>query len=88
MLTYIMISENTKNQLKKYTNKTISIPFWADSKMWYKIDNLKELRSKYNLPQDSFIVGSFQRDTEGHDLVSLSFPKVLTDLPKLLKLKR
>jgi len=83
---YHVISENTKNQLKKYTNKTIiSIPFWADSKMWYKIDNLKELRSKYNLPQDSFIVGSFQRDTEGHDLVSPKLSKGPDRFIKIIK---
>ncbi len=83
---YHVISENTKNQLKKYTNKTIiSIPFWADSKMWHKIDNLKELRTKYNLPQDSFIVGSFQRDTEGHDLVSPKLSKGPDRFIKIIK---
>ena len=33
------------------------------------------MRSKYNLNEDSFIIGSFQRDTEGKDLKS----------PKLIK---
>ena len=30
--------------------------------------NKKMLKKKYDIPKDSFLVGSFQRDTEGKDL--------------------
>ena len=35
----------------------------------------KELRSKYNIDQESYLVGSFQRDTEGADLKSPKLSK-------------
>jgi len=37
--------------------------------------NKKELRNRYKFDEKDFLVGSFQRDTEGHDLIS----------PKLIK---
>ena len=37
--------------------------------------NKKELRNRYKFDEKDFLVGSFQRDTEGHDLMS----------PKLIK---
>ena len=43
------------------------------------------------MPQDSFLVGSFQRDTEGHDLISPKLekgPDLLADYLEDLKSKR
>ena len=37
-----------------------------------KQDNVLE---KYNLPKNKFFIGSFQRDTEGHDLISPKLSK-------------
>ena len=37
----------------------------------------KELRRKYNIAQESYLVGSFQRDTEGADLKSPKLSKGL-----------
>ena len=39
------------------------------------IEDKKFLRKKFGVAEDSFLVGSFQRDTEGSDLIS----------PKLIK---
>lgn len=73
---YHVISENSKKQLKKYTKKKIiSIPFWADSNMWFPISNKTQLKTKLNIPTDKFILGSFQRDTEGSDLVTPKLSK-------------
>lgn len=73
---YHVISENTKNQLKNLTNKKIvSLPFWVDQNIFYFIEEKNKLRSKYNFLQDEYLIGSFQRDTEGSDLKS----------PKLIK---
>ena len=66
----------TKEQLQKLTNKKIiSIPFWINQKNYFYIDDKKELREKLGFSTSDFLVGSFQRDTEGHDLKS----------PKLIK---
>ena len=66
---YHVISNNTMAQLEKLTSKKIeSIPFWVNKNNWFEIEDKDYLRKKYNLPIDSFIVGSFQRDSEGKDL--------------------
>ena len=71
-----VISENTKKTLRNLTNKPIyKIPLWIDSKKFFYIKNKVELREKYDIPPASYVVGSFQRDTEGSDLKS----------PKLIK---
>ena len=73
---YHVISENSKRQLSKYTNKKIiSIPFWADSKMWFEIQDKNIIKKNLGIPADSFIIGSFQRDTEGSDLHSPKLSK-------------
>tara|TARA_Y100000389_G_C17436150_1_gene505669 strand:- start:65 stop:988 length:924 start_codon:yes stop_codon:yes gene_type:complete len=73
---YHVISLKTKKQLASVTDKEIIyIPFWVNSKIWFEIKNKTELREKYGIKKNSFVVGSFQRDTEGKDLVS----------PKLIK---
>jgi glycosyltransferase involved in cell wall biosynthesis len=73
---YHTISNKTKDDLEKITDKPIySIPLWVNQNIWYFIKNKNELRKKYNFEENDFLVGSFQRDTEGKDLFS----------PKLVK---
>ena len=73
---YHVISLKTKEELQKLTNKEIVyIPFWSDQNEWFEIQDKISIRKKYNIPIDSYVVGSFQRDTEGKDLKS----------PKLIK---
>jgi len=73
---YHTISKKSKIEIQKLTSKKIvSIPFWINENIFFPIENKSNLRSKYNLQENSFIIGSFQRDTEGKDLKS----------PKLIK---
>ena len=71
-----MISKKTYNQIKDITNKPINvIPFWVNQKIWFDINDKESLRSKYSFEKDSFLVGSFQRDTEGKDMISPKLSK-------------
>lgn len=73
---YHTISQKSYDSLKKLTNKKIyNIPFWVDPKKWFYIVEKEELRKKYGFSHNDYLVGSFQRDTEGKDLIS----------PKLIK---
>lgn len=73
---YHVISKKTESQLKKLTNKKItSIPFWINDKLFFHVQNKKKIRQEFGFQQDDYLVGSFQRDTEGSDLLS----------PKLIK---
>ena len=73
---YHVISPKVKQQLENLTDKPVTyIPFWVNQNLWFEINEKEFLRNKYNVSEDSFLVGSFQRDTEGSDLIS----------PKLIK---
>tara|TARA_X000000368_G_C23055472_1_gene723639 strand:- start:2770 stop:3693 length:924 start_codon:yes stop_codon:yes gene_type:complete len=74
--TYHTVSYKTKKQLETLTNKDIFvIPFWINQENFYEINNKDSLREKYRINKSSFVVGSFQRDTEGSDLVSPKLSK-------------
>lgn len=73
---YHVITEKSKNELQKITSKPIFVSeFWLNQKLFFQIKDRGKLREKYNLSSKDFLIGSFQRDTEGKDLVS----------PKLIK---
>ncbi len=75
---YHTVSLKTADVLSGYTNKPITpITFWVNENIWkVTSDTTNTLRRKHNLPDEkNILVGSFQRDTEGHDLIS----------PKLVK---
>ena len=88
---YHVPCEKTKLQIANLTNKQIyDFPFWTNSKMWQQLDK-KICRSNLSLPDDKFIIGSFQRDTEGSDLISPKLekgPDLLVDtIEKISKTK-
>jgi hypothetical protein len=61
-----VICEKVYYDLKKLTNKPILISnFWINENIFYNIPNKNILREKYNIPKNSYCIGSFQRDTEG-----------------------
>ena len=73
---YHVISLKTKKQLQTLTEKEIiSIPLWINQNNWFHIEKKDNLRNEFNFNKSDYLIGSFQRDTEGHDLIS----------PKLIK---
>lgn len=73
---YHVISKKTKEQLLRLTEKKIiSIPFWVDNNLWFEKPNKSQIKKSYGFNDEDFLVGSYQRDTEGYDLKS----------PKLIK---
>ena len=65
---YHVISNKTAEQVAKLTDKKITkLPFWLNTNIWFEISEKKLLREKYNLNESDYIIGSFQRDSEGHD---------------------
>ena len=50
------------------TKKPIFVqPFWVNNNLWKHMDKQKA-REELDISKDLFLIGSFQRDTEGHDL--------------------
>ena len=73
---YHATSIKTMEQLKKITNKEIlHEPYWINPENWFEIENKENLRSKFKIDDSVFTIGSFQRDSEGHN----------PNLPKLSK---
>lgn len=65
---YLTYNEDTKALIKKLSKKPVKIiSHWINSKIWKKIDSL-DSKKKLKLPENKFLIGSFQRDTEGFDL--------------------
>jgi len=73
---YHSISDKTTEQLVNLTTKKITtIPFWINQNIFFEIKDNHYLKEKYNLSSKSFLIGSFQRDTEGKDMVSPKLSK-------------
>jgi len=73
---YHVYNEHTLEFIKKFTKKPIHlIEYWANQKIWNLSGERKEFRTKYQLPLDGYLVGSFQRDTEGKDLITPKLEK-------------
>ena len=73
---YHSISNKTTNQLSKYTNKKIiTIPFWVNQNIWFEIKKQRTAQEKYSFSNQDYLIGSFQRDTEGFDLKSPKLSK-------------
>ena len=65
---YLTYTEETKDLINNISSKPVTIiPHWINTELWKEEEKI-ECRKKLNLPQDKFIIGSFQRDTEGNDL--------------------
>jgi glycosyltransferase involved in cell wall biosynthesis len=48
---------------------------WVNGNLWKRLENKKEIRREFGIHDDEFVIGSFQRDTEGHDLKSPKLEK-------------
>jgi hypothetical protein len=73
---YHVYNQNTFDFVRSLTNKPVYlIPYWANQKIWKKTHSQDFLRMKYGLPINSYLIGSFQRDTEGSDLKSPKLEK-------------
>ena len=73
---YHAISEKTREQLERLTDKKIIVtPFWLNQNNFFHIKDSISLKKKYGFRNEDFLIGSYQRDTEGADLVSPKLSK-------------
>jgi glycosyltransferase involved in cell wall biosynthesis len=75
---YHVPCQKTKEQLEKLSDKPIWIqPFWVNHRIWRSISesDVNAVRKQMGLDDTHVLIGSFQRDTEGHDLVSPKLEK-------------
>lgn len=73
---YTVYNQRVYDFIRPLTTKPIHlIPYWANQNIWLPTGSREELRKKHGLPTDTYLIGSFQRDTEGHDLKSPKLEK-------------
>ena len=73
---YHVPNEHTRSFIERYTKKPIiTIPYWANQNIWGVTSTRDDLRIKFGIPSDAYVIGSFQRDTEGSDLRSPKLEK-------------
>jgi len=73
---YHVPCEKTRIQVAEHTNKKIfTIPFWVNQNIWKDLGDRISLRKKYGCNNNDYLIGSFQRDTEGSDLISPKLEK-------------
>jgi len=95
------ICKKTTNQVKKIINnkkKIIQESFWVNNLIFKDIiennnRRLTRLKLKYRIPIDHFIIGSFQRDTEGASIRTGNYkpklskgPDILLNIAKLIRI--
>ena len=72
---YHVPCKKTKAFISNFTIKPIEvISYWCNNDLFKSYDKI-EMKKRFNLPEDHFIVSSFQRDTEGSDLISPKLEK-------------
>lgn len=63
---YHAICDKSFLSIKKISKKAIVIAnFWINERVFFEIKDKKSLRQKYHIPLNAFVIGSFQKDTEG-----------------------
>jgi glycosyltransferase involved in cell wall biosynthesis len=76
---WIMRSHRARQQFDDLGLETQLIPYIYDTSKFYPLpkhhESIKKVREDWNIPKDCYLIGSFQRDTEGKDLIT----------PKLVK---
>ena len=77
---YHTICEITKAAIQTFSRKEIFVqPFWVNENVWKPLENKVNLRRKHGIDPSCYLIGSFQRDTEGNGIKDGVF------LPKLEK---
>lgn len=83
---YHVPNEHTFNDVSNLTKKPVHIvPYWANDAAWIRFPSSyrNQLRMRHGVPIDAYVVGSFQRDTEGASIATGGFAPKLEKGPDL-----
>lgn len=88
---WIVMSRRAKRMLENFGLDGYYVPYPINLEKFHKIDKsilkLEKFRKKYKIPTDKYLIGSFQRDTEGADLITPKYmkgPDVFFEIVKAL----
>jgi glycosyltransferase involved in cell wall biosynthesis len=86
---WIAHSTGAKAELEEYGLKVLPIPYILDNKKFFPLakncQEVQDIYTNWKIPRDTYLIGSFQRDTEGADLSSpklVKGPDIFLDIVK------
>lgn len=86
---WLSCTDRESETLERLGLRHAYVPFIVDPQLFRPLQgDVADLRRRYGLPPDAYLVGSFQRDTEGHDLRSpklVKGPDVFAETLRLLR---
>ncbi len=86
---WITRTTQANQQLRSIDVENRLVPYSVDTDIFRPLDraapDLESFRNRYNIPSDKYLIGNFQRDTEGADL---SAPKLVKGPDILLEIMR
>jgi glycosyltransferase involved in cell wall biosynthesis len=93
---FLTFTNECKETLSNYVSNEIIIKKqWVNQNLYFNIPEKNALRDRFNIDTNTFLVGSFQRDTEGNSLKSKRFkpklekgPDIFIEVIKKLKIKK
>jgi len=89
---YHVPCNQTKEFISKITSKPIyKIGYWCNNHLWKRCENRDAIKTEFGLPLDRLVVSSFQRDTEGNDLITPKLekgPDLFCDVVETLNKRR
>lgn len=67
-----------ENNIQVHADSKIHVlPYWVNQQVWHKsAKSKKQLRCELGIDENAFVIGSFQRDTEGAGLPNKVLPKL------------
>lgn len=65
---WVARSTEAQTQFEKLGLPSIHIPYAIDTSLFFPITEKENIRQKYGLPKDTYIIGNFHRDSDGADL--------------------
>ncbi len=77
---WVARSQEALKQFEALRLPVTYIPYAIDETLFFPIKEKKELRRKFALPQEAYVIANFHRDSEGADLSTPKFQKA----PELL----
>jgi len=85
---YHVPCQRTKDFIVDHTSKPVRVlTYWCNNNLFKPFDKMQS-RNKFNVPIEKFVIGSFQRDTEGSDLITPKLekgPDIFVDYVKKVK---
>lgn len=72
---WVARSQQALKQFQALQLPVIYIPYTIDPALFFPINDKKQLRQKFGIPLDRYVIANFHRDTEGADLITPKLQK-------------